>query len=170
MERALSGEPVRGGMARTMKSNLAILSALVLSALSLPAMDRWDALSQIESRDNDQAVGQKGEVSRYQILPKFWAQARAGNPRANVSLRPTDPAAAKIVANRIMQARCRAFESRYHRAPDDFEFYLLWHRPACYIGRNIPRRITAVEADRGRRFASLCESRDEAADAFALSR
>lgn len=141
-----------------MKSNLAILSALVLSALALPAMDRWEALSQIESRNNDQAVGRDGEVSRYQILPGIWARAWSRHQPANIGMRPTDPTAAKIVANRIMQARCRAFESRYRRAPEDFEFYLLWHRPACYIGRAVPRPITAVEADRGRRFASLCQS------------
>ena len=56
-----------------------------------------------------------------------------------------------------MQTRCSAFETRYHHAPDDFEFYILWHRPACYIGRAVPRPITAIEADRGRRFASLCQ-------------
>jgi hypothetical protein len=76
---------------------------------------------------------------------------------------PTDPASARVVVNCIMQARCRVFAARYHRAPDDFEFYILWHRPACYIGRPVPRRIAAVEADRGRRFAILCQSRVELA-------
>lgn len=143
-----------------MKPILFILSGLVPSILSTQAMDRFDALSQIESHNNDRAVGPQREVSRYQILPEFWAGAREGNDRTDAPLRPTDPAAAKIVVNGIMQSRCDAFETRYHRVPDDFEFYILWHRPACYIGRAVPRPITVAEADRGRRFASLCQSRE----------
>lgn len=140
-----------------MKPILSILLALVLPAFPVPAMDRFDALSQIESHDNDHAVGPQREVSRYQILPEFWTQTGTGNKRANVTPWPTDPGTAKNVANSIMQARCGAFEARYHHAPDDFEFYILWHRPACYIGRAVPRPITAIEADRGRRFARLCQ-------------
>ncbi|MGD0744250.1 MAG: hypothetical protein ABSA45_03755 [Verrucomicrobiota bacterium] len=143
-----------------MKPILSILLVLVLPALPGPAMDRFEALSQIESHDNDRAVGPQREVSRYQILPEFWAGSWAWDERTNVALRPTDPAAAVIVAKGIMQTRCSAFEARYGRAPDDFEFYILWHRPACYIGRAIPRPITAVEAERGCRFASLCQRRE----------
>lgn len=145
-----------------MKPILSILLVLALSAFPLPAMDRFDALSQIESHDNDRAVGPQREVSRYQILPEFWTRTGAGNKRVDVTLRPTDPGTAKNVANWIMQARCGAFETRYHHAPNDFEFYILWHRPACYIGRAVPRPITAAEAERGRRFASLCQRCEEA--------
>lgn len=137
---------------------LPILSALVLSVLHAPAMDRFNALSQIESRNNDLAIGRQREVSRYQILPAFWAQAIAVNPTNH--LRPTDPAAAKAVVDWIMQPRCRAFAARYKRPPTDFEYYILWHRPACFVGRDVPRRITSVESARAIRFASLCESRD----------
>lgn len=112
-------------------------------------MDRLEALSQIESHNNDHAIGPQKEVSRYQILPAFWEQA-------NVVWRPTDPAIARIVVNWIMEGRCREFQARYHRLPDDFEYYILWHRPSCYIGRTVPRRITAAEIERGRRFANLC--------------
>jgi hypothetical protein len=142
---------------------LHILSVLVLSAFCASGMERLDALSQIESRDNDHAVGSHHEVSRYQILPAFWTRAWAGNQQADGPRSPTDPVTARRVANCIMQARCRAFEARYHHAPDDFEFYILWHRPACYTGLPFLRRITAVEADRGYRFATLCQSRVELA-------
>jgi len=114
-------------------------------------MDRLDALSQIESRNNDRAIGPQQEVSRYQILPAFWEQA-------NVVWRPADPVVARNVVSWIMQARCRAFEARYHHAPDDFQYYILWHRPACYIGRSKPRLLTSHEIDRGRRFTTLCQS------------
>jgi hypothetical protein len=114
-------------------------------------MDRLDALSQIESHNNDRAIGPQKEVSRYQILPAFWEAA-------NVVWRPRDAATARVVVNWIMQGRCQVFEARYHRAPNDFEYYILWHRPACLIGRPVPRHLTLAETDRGRRFASLCES------------
>jgi hypothetical protein len=133
------------------KIALSILSALMLPVPSALCMDRLDALSQIESRNNDRAIGPQREVSRYQILPAFWEQA-------NVAWRPTDADAARSVVEWIMQARCRAFVARYHHAPDNFEYYILWHRPACYIGRPVPRPLTLAEINRGRRFASLCES------------
>ena len=40
--------------------------------LQLQAMDRWAALSQIESGDDDHAVGAAGEISRYQLKPEIW--------------------------------------------------------------------------------------------------
>jgi hypothetical protein len=142
-----------------MKSILSVLLALSWPTL-LPAMDRFDALSQLESRNNDHAIGKRQEVSRFQILPEFWAQATAGNKQATQLFRPTDPNAAKAVVNWIMEGRCRTFAERYHRAPTDFEYYILWHRPACLIGRTVPRHLTLAETDRGRRFASLCQSAD----------
>ena len=121
-------------------------------------MDRFDALSEIESRNNDHAIGRAREVSRYQILPEFWAEAAAEDKGISADLEPTNPAVAKKVVDWVMQGRCRAFATRYHRNPNDFEYYILWHRPACYIGRAVSRPITAVESDRARRFASLCRS------------
>jgi len=135
---------------------LPIFTALMLPAFCAAGMDRFDALSQIESHNNDQAIGRQREVSRYQILPAFWVQAMALN-RAPV-FRPTDPVAAKAVVDWIMEARCRAFAARYHRPPTDFEYYILWHRPACFVGRPTPRQITPAEIERGRRFANLCQN------------
>lgn len=133
-----------------MKRMLFILTVFIASALCASAMNRMDALSQIESGNNDYAIGSKQEVSRYQILPEFWQQA-------NVAWHPTDPATARIVVNWIMQGRCQTFETRYHRAPTDFEYYILWHRPASLVGP-VSRRLSSGEIDRGRRFANLCQS------------
>lgn len=133
------------------------LSALIWPVLGVQAMDRFDALSQIESRNNDLAIGRYQEVSRYQILPAFWKQALAGNPQL-AKYKPTDPAAAKTVVEWIMSARSKNFEARYHRAPTDFEYYILWHRPGCLVGRPALRRISSAEADRAQRFANLCQS------------
>jgi len=134
-----------------LKQIIMLLSAFLLPVLGASGMDRLDALSEIESHNNDHAIGKQLEVSRYQILPAFWEES-------NVTWRPTDPATASIVVNWIMAARCRAFEARYHRAPDDFEYYILWHRPACMIGRPVLRHLTSVERNRGRRFANLCQN------------
>jgi hypothetical protein len=143
--------------AHGVKTFIPILLVLVLTAVGAAAMDRFDALSQIESRNNDLAIGRHQEISRYQILPAYWRQAVAWKDPAT-QLQPTDPAAARRVVNWIMQERCRAFVARYHRQPTDFEYYILWHRPACFVGRSVPRPITTAELDRGQRFASLCQS------------
>ncbi|MGA2244718.1 MAG: hypothetical protein ABSH48_06960 [Verrucomicrobiota bacterium] len=135
---------------------VSLLTALMLPSGCLSAMERIDALSQIESRNNDQAIGRQQEVSRYQILPVFWGQATGWNKQVS----PTDRSAAKSVVDWIMGPRCQQFQTRYHREPTDFEYYILWHRPACLVGRPIPRHLTSAEEDRGRRFASLCQSSD----------
>jgi hypothetical protein len=134
-----------------MKQVLFLLSALVGPVLCTPGMDRLAALSQIESHNNDQAIGRQREVSRYQILPAYWKAA-------NVAWHPTDPTTARSVVTWIMEARCDEFAARYHRPPDDFEYYILWHRPACLVGRTVPRHISMAERERGRRFANLCHS------------
>ncbi|HEX9048499.1 MAG TPA: hypothetical protein VF988_15835 [Verrucomicrobiae bacterium] len=139
---------------------LFILTALQWSIVTGWAGDRYDALSQIETRNNDRFVGPQREVSRYQILPALWN--KAWSDREKSVARPTDPVAAKKVVMHIMTARCGTFKERYHRLPDDFEFYILWHRPACYLGRPPLRPITTVEADRAQRFANLCQSGEQA--------
>src|SRR5215467_12617846 len=90
----------------------------------LQAMDRWAALSQIESGDNDHAVGRQGEVSRFQIRPEVW---RRYAPMKADWRKPSD---ALSVATVAMRDRCLAFERNFHRPPTDLEFYVLWNAPA----------------------------------------
>ena len=106
---------------------------LVLFGLSLPlrAMDRWEALSQIESGNNDRAIGKYGEVSRYQIRPRVWQ--RYASPKADWRA----PAVSLHVAQRAMEERCAAFQRRFRRPPSDLEFYVLWNAPA-QVGRPTP--------------------------------
>ena len=117
-----------------------------LLAASASAMDRWSALAMLESGGDDRAVGQAGEISRYQIRPELWP---GGNPWNN--------AVALSNARRIMNARTAAFRQSHGRPPDDFEFYVLWNAPA-EIGHPHP-----VVAERARRFVALVRS-DLAAD------
>jgi hypothetical protein len=124
-----------------MKSTIVIL---ILACLGLvktaSAMDRWSALSMLESGNSDFAVGACGEISRFQIEPRFWP---GGNP-ANSQL-------ALTVAQTIMRSRLTEFQQRHGREATDFEFYVLWNAP---WQANHP---SAVVTERAQRFANLVE-------------
>jgi hypothetical protein len=115
-----------------------ILFVFLMLSVNASAMDRWAALAMIESGDNDRIVGHDGEVSRYQIRRELWL---GGNP--------LDADVALTNAQLIMAPRVAAFERAHGRAPDDFEFYILWNAPA-----QINHPHPAV-AERARRFVNL---------------
>ena len=88
------------------------------------AMDRFTALSQIESGDNDFAVGQAGEISRYQIRRELWRRL------THLPLsQATNSVVAFNVAKAIALARSENFRQQYNRPPTDLEFYILWNAP-----------------------------------------
>jgi len=97
---------------------------VLLLEVHAPALDRWDALSQLESNNNDDALGAAGEVSRYQMKPAVWQRYAAPNADWR------NPSNALEVAKQIMQARCAEFERSNGRPPTDYEFYVLWNAPA----------------------------------------
>ena len=109
---------------KNVKLAVATLALAVGVCSRLPAMDRWSALSQIESGDDDRAVGAAGEVSRFQIKPELWQRyAPAGSDWTNAE-------DALCVAKEAMRERCAAFERSAHRPPTDSEFFILWNAPA----------------------------------------
>ena len=112
---------------------------------SASAMDRWEALSMIESGDNDHAIGQRGEVSRYQILPALWP---GGNPQNGQE--------ALSAARAIMGVRLAHFEKIHRRPANDVEFYILWNAP--WEADHPSRAVN----ERARRFANLVESAESA--------
>jgi len=114
---------------------------MLSQAASVSGMDRWEALSMIESGDNDHAIGSRGEVSRYQILPTLWP---GGNPRNEQE--------ALSAARAIMNVRLDRFEQMHRRAATDFEFYVLWNAPW-----EVDHPSKAVSA-RARRFANLVKA------------
>ena len=122
-----------------------IILALLLTAVPASAMNRWLALAQYESGNNDFAVGKAKEVSRYQIKPREW-RSMTSWPLAYA----TNPACSLAVARKLLDGRVAHFEKRYGRSPSDKEFYALWNCPARPI-----RRSQVVEA-RCSRFAKLC--------------
>ena len=115
-----------------------ILFILLIMSANALAMDRWTALAMLESGDNDRTIGRAGEVSRYQIRPELWP---GGNP--------LDTRVALANAQLIMSSRIAEFEQTHGRAPDDFEFYVLWNAPAQI---NHPHNAVAARA---RRFVNL---------------
>jgi hypothetical protein len=123
--------------------NLALSAVLgwLLNSSTAAAMDRWTALSLLESGNNDAAIGPAGEVSRFQIKPRLWAEF-FGEDRAAA---PTNPRVALRVAQAIMRERCAAFERRFHRPPTNFEYYVLWNAP-CQVRK--PGKAVTERADR----------------------
>ena len=111
------------------------------------ALDRFSALSLIESGDDDQATGPHHEVSRFQMQPEVWKRYASTNACW------TNALDALTVAKAVMAERCDAFERASNRPPTDFEFYVLWNAPA-QIHR--PSRKVARRAER---FRNLVESR-----------
>jgi hypothetical protein len=132
-----------------MRLRYALLLLLTCFCFRGSAFDRWAALSQIESGDNDKAVGRLGEISRYQILPDVWASFAPQNANCE------NPKDALTVAKVAMKKRCADFEKTFHRAPTDFEFYVLWNAPAQI------RQPGAAVSERANRFCNLLR-KDEA--------
>ena len=122
---------------------LALLFALVPMLCS--GMDRFTALSLIETGDNDAMVGRAGEISRFQVMKNEWRAITS-----SISYR--DATLAKQVAVKILDQRVQRFESIYKRPPTDFEFYALWNAPT----QALTGRISRVVAERSQRFANLC--------------
>jgi len=125
--------------------NVRFLATLAVASLGLAtpafAMDRWAALSMIESGNNDHAVGAVGEVSRYQIRPELWP---GGNPH--------DPQQALTAAQRTMWPRLDRFQRNHGRRATDFEFYVLWNAPWQ------ADHPSAVVRERAQRFVNLVQS------------
>ena len=123
-----------------------------MAAVKLHALDRFAALSMIESGDNDHARGRDGELSRYQFSAGVIAEFQIDTTRLE------DPTYAREQAVRVMNYRCSIFDHQFHRVPTDVEFYLLWHRP------DHVEHPTGRELERAQRFANLV-NRPEAKDA-----
>ncbi|HKX63191.1 MAG TPA: hypothetical protein VJS65_15125 [Verrucomicrobiae bacterium] len=125
----------------------------LLSAASASGMSKLDALSMIESADNDLAVGLAGEVSRFQIRPHIWRQYSPNPAYRNSGL-------ARVVADRLMSDLEAEFRRRARREPTDFDRYVLWNAgPAYYAQIGYSRaRVSRVVRERAVRFANLCET------------
>ncbi|HAM73467.1 MAG TPA: hypothetical protein DCM86_17675 [Verrucomicrobiales bacterium] len=135
-----------------MKTLTALFAALVLT-MSLSAragLTDLEAISLIESGGNDYAVGDAGEVSRYQILPKVWRSYTRSHEYQNRWL-------AGEVAKRHLSTLQQSFQREAGRAPGDFELYVLWNAGLDYYRRHgfSPRRVASTIRERADRFVNL---------------
>ena len=136
---------------RDSNTSLTTASKAPVDLQASPSANRWcpsgslfQALSAIESGDDDYAVGRSGEVSRYQIMRSIWRQYGKG-------LNPKNPTHAKSVALKILSDRSNAFVLRYKRLPSNRELYGLWNAPAQTMRLAMSRRVT----ERAVRFETL---------------
>jgi hypothetical protein len=142
------GRPCRGGKrpGRLARATILLCAFSFCASLSALAMDRFAALSMLESGDNDSAIGPSGEISRYQVLPSTWQRYTKDKV-----VDPLNSTNSLSVVQTIMTERCAHFQQMNHRAPSDFEFYLLWNCPARVA------HPSKLATDRAQRFANLCQ-------------
>ena len=126
---------------------------LVLSGFSAHAgLSKLEAISMIESGNNDFAVGGAGEISRYQIKPYIWGRYSRSQAYRNVEV-------SKSVAEKYLEALEVTFRKRAGREPTNFDRYVLWNGGPAYYARIgfSPSRVHRIIRDRAKRFANLCE-------------
>ena len=134
------------------------LLLMVLSVAGVQAGDsRIAALSLIESGDNDAAVGDAGEVSRYQIKPWIWRQYDPSSSYADWRI-------STQVAEQHLAELAERFRRGARREPSDFDLYVLWNAGPTYYARIgfSPVRVHPIIRERATRYVNLCQ-RDRAA-------
>jgi hypothetical protein len=128
-----------------------VIVLLMLSVISASAgYSKLDALSLIESGNNDAAVGSLGEVSRYQIRPYIWREYSASR-----SWR--DSRVSAQVAENHLKILEDTFVRRAGRAPSDFDTYVLWNAGAAYYAKVgfSPARVHPAIRERAQRYVNL---------------
>lgn len=128
-----------------------VIVLLMLTAVSASAgYSKLEALSLIESGNNDAAVGSLGEVSRYQIRPYIWREYSASRSWRDSRV------SAQVAENHLKNLE-ETFVRRAGRAPTDFDSYVLWNAGAAYYAKVgfSPARVHPVIRERAQRFVNL---------------
>ena len=133
---------------------LAVL-ALMLPAAATAGLSPLEAISMIESGNDDTAVGPAGEVSRYQIRPLVWRQLSESNAYG-------DTAVASSVAQQHLDWLYKFYKERTGRVADDFDLYVMWNAGADYYRRAGFARDKVHPKIRGRaeRYVNLRQMRN----------
>ena len=129
---------------------IAVAAQCLFIAMANGGFSRLEAISLIETADNDRMVGDKGEVSRYQIMPFVWKQY---SPSRNYH----NPQQARRIAQQHLQSLEDLFRRKTGRPPTEFDIYVMWNAgPYYYAGRNFsPARIAPSIRERATRFVNL---------------
>ena len=117
---------------------------------SAEGFSRLEAISLIETADEDRAIGQKGEVSRYQILPSVWREYTSATAYQN-------PRIASAVARQHVKRLDKYFRERTGRPAGDFDLYVMWNAgPGYYAQRGfLPARVAPAISERAQRYVNL---------------
>src|SRR6185295_9454506 len=134
---------------------LLLVSTAGVRAEVSPRLSRLEALSQIETGNNDRAIGGAGEVSRYQIKPWIWRQYSDSEAYTNRRI------SARVAEQHLAGLR-EAFFKCTRREPTDFDLYVLWNAGPTYYNRIgfTKSRVHPVICERARRYANLRQALD----------
>src|SRR6266568_466788 len=100
-----------------------IKALILLFGLALTAhagLSRLEAISMIETGDNDSARGGAGEVSRYQLMPGVWRHYTDSTAYGN-------PQVSGCVAQQHLNYLEGWFGRQAGRPPSEMEIYVLWN-------------------------------------------
>ena len=134
-----------------MRKVIVLLMLSLVSAVSASAgFSKLEALSLIESGNNDAAVGKLGEVSRYQIRPYIWREYSASRSWRDARV------SSQVAENHLKNLE-ETFVRRAGRAPSDFDVYVLWNAGAAYYAKVgfSPARVHPLIRERAQRFVNL---------------
>lgn len=138
---------------------LGLICSPLFAANALPT-PRWQvirqALCELETGCNPRAVGAKGEITEYQIMPAIWAaECRAVRlPTSGHRNREV----AWLITHRLLNRRVGAFVTATKRPPTPREIYALWNAPGTFAEKGYKwDRLSPVVKERCQRFAALCE-------------
>src|SRR6185503_4148792 len=127
------------------------LLVLALSAITAQAgLSKLEAISMIESGNNDSAIGGAGEVSRYQIMPVVWRSYTQSRAYQNASV-------STQIATKHLAYLETFFKERTGREPSDFDRYVLWNAGPVYYSKVgfSQRRVHPTIRERADRFVNL---------------
>jgi hypothetical protein len=130
---------------------IAILILTAVNAVNASAgLSRLEALSMIETGDDDSAIGRLGEISRFQIRPQVWRRYSQSSAFANRDV-------ASSVAQKHLDYLQSQFKARTGRDATDFDLYVLWNAGFSYYERHgfSPDRIARLVQDRAQRYLNL---------------
>jgi hypothetical protein len=128
----------------------ALLLWLSSVAIAQAGLSKLEAISMIESGNNDHAVGGAGEVSRYQIKPRIWRTFTTSRAYRNAGV-------STWVAEQYLTWLEDHFRRRTGREPTDFDRYVLWNAGPVYYRRIgfAAERVHPTVKERARRFVNL---------------
>ena len=137
-----------------------ILFLAMLPTAATAGLSQLEAISMIESGNNDAAVGRAGEVSRYQIRPHVWRQFSA--PAERHATAYGDAAIAGAVAQRYLDWLAKYYKEGTGQSANDFDLYVMWNAGAAYYRRVgfAKERVHPTVRARANRFVNLREMRN----------